>query len=58
MQWYCGDDSFHMALSKEVPKLIEENIQQCNQKLLQSIKSNQVFYAIHPGGPKIIEKIQ
>ncbi len=58
MQWYCGEDSFHMILSKEVPSLIEENIEKTNQRLTEGLSTKNLFYAIHPGGPKIIEKIQ
>lgn len=51
MQWNIGPSEFGMVLSREVPQKLEDALKQ-----LQKHSINRV-YAIHPGGPKILEKV-
>jgi alpha-pyrone synthase len=58
MIWTIGDTGFDLRLSTEVPELIRKNISALIAKLMKdsSLKNNQIdFYAIHPGGMKILE---
>lgn len=63
MQWGLGSNHFTMSLSKKVPTLIRENIFNFFDNLFQlanldflSLKDSCEF-AIHPGGPKIIDGV-
>jgi alpha-pyrone synthase len=58
MIWSIGEFGFDLRLSSYVPVLIKENIQSMIQKLLSKSEmhsSDIDFYAIHPGGVKILE---
>jgi predicted naringenin-chalcone synthase len=58
MIWTIGDTGFDLRLSTEVPELIRKNISALIARLMtdSSLKNNQIdFYAIHPGGMKILE---
>ncbi len=64
MTWRCEDKGLSMTLSKEVPVLIARAIDGYLERLCQNagldketIVKNSVF-AIHPGGPKILQQIQ
>jgi len=64
MEWNITDWGFQMVLSKEIPRLIKDNIRQYVGNLCQrahveerDILQNGIF-AIHPGGPKILQHIQ
>jgi predicted naringenin-chalcone synthase len=64
MTWVPGESGFEMTLSREVPLLIRDNIRSfveelCKEagvSLAELIKHG--HFAIHPGGPKIIELVQ
>ncbi len=51
MSWDIDSQNFLMGLSKEVPDKIEDAL-----KEVESYEKGR-FYAIHPGGPKILEKV-
>jgi alpha-pyrone synthase len=58
MAWHIGDNGFEMALSSYVPKIIKSGIKNFLAKLLaiQNISFENIdFFAIHPGGKKILE---
>ena len=58
MVWRIGDFGFDLKLSIYVPGLIRESIHSLVGKLLQKagITREEIdFYAIHPGGVKILE---
>lgn len=63
MTWGFGDNHLEMTLHRNVPSLIKDNLEAYTRDLFKSAgldfdkdKDNAVF-AIHPGGPKIIEQI-
>ncbi|HSZ26401.1 MAG TPA: type III polyketide synthase [Cytophagaceae bacterium] len=61
MAWHIGNFGFEMILSSYVPELIKGGIGKLTNDLLKklSLQSNEVdFYAIHPGGKKILEVIE
>jgi predicted naringenin-chalcone synthase len=64
MEWLLKDWGFHFKLSKEIPSLIAAHLKDflaalcqkggyCEKTLLP-----QALFAIHPGGPKIIDNIK
>jgi len=58
MVWRIGDSGFDLLLTPEVPRVVKDNIAALIEKLfLQTgITQEQIdFYAIHPGGMKILE---
>ncbi|CAN5381845.1 type III polyketide synthase [soil metagenome] len=58
MVWTIGDFGFNLKLSIFVPDLIEKNIFSLTEKLFVKAGINREeidFYAIHPGGMKILE---
>ena len=61
MAWTVGDLGFEMRLSAYVPEVVKSGIVSLTKKLLALI-SNQLsdisYYAIHPGGKKILEVIE
>ena len=61
MAWEIGDLGFEMKLAAYVPDLIGEGIQKLTKDLLEEaqLSSDSVdYYAIHPGGKKILEKAE
>ncbi|MCP5469852.1 MAG: type III polyketide synthase [Chlamydiales bacterium] len=56
MSWKCEDWGLRMTLSKEIPRSIENAIFSFVEKLTSNWKG--ALFAIHPGGPKIIDAIQ
>jgi predicted naringenin-chalcone synthase len=56
MTWRAGDHGLEMTLSREVPDLIAQNLLSYLQRL-GSYDHNTIF-AIHPGGPRIVDQIQ
>lgn len=61
MAWHIGDFGFEMILSSYVPNLIKSGITKLTADLLKNLDlaSNEIdFYAIHPGGKKILESIE
>lgn len=61
MAWTIGDLGFEMKLSSYVPSIIKSGIVRLTTTLLDKISknlSNVRFFAIHPGGRKILESIE
>lgn len=64
MTWKCDDHAMKMTLSREVPALIARAVGGYLDRLCQRAKVdlqavlNQAYFAIHPGGPKIIQQVQ
>jgi predicted naringenin-chalcone synthase len=61
MAWTIGDLGFEMKLSTYVPSIIKKGIGQLTQTLLDGISktvSDIQYFAIHPGGRKILENIE
>lgn len=60
MTWAIGDHGFEMGLSPRVPVLIREKLREWLRNWLsdEAISLDDVaHWAIHPGGPKIIEAV-
>jgi predicted naringenin-chalcone synthase len=58
MHWKCHDWGLKMKLEKDVPVLIARAIPSFVDKLLADVKSGRdIYFAIHPGGPKIIQQV-
>ena len=64
MTWKMGAHHFHMTLSPDVPVVIKKEIRAFASALsaqigkrFDDIKNNMAF-AIHPGGPKIVDNIR
>jgi len=58
MTWELSNWNFAMTLAKEVPVLIARALPLFLQRLLGKDSTGETFFAIHPGGPKIITQIQ
>ncbi len=61
MAWAIGDLGFEMKLSSYVPSIIKNGISNLTSSLLTKISRNLAdirFFAIHPGGRKILECIE
>lgn len=61
MAWAIGDLGFEMRLSTYVPEVIQKGIRELASKLLAKVSSNVgelAFFAIHPGGKRILEVIE
>lgn len=64
MTWDCGSFGFKMTLSAKVPEKISTSVQAFLESLFASMGDSfqdlkeEVLFAIHPGGPKIIDQIQ
>ena len=61
MAWTVGDLGFEMRLSAYVPDVIQRGIKTLTHSLLDQISyslSDVAYYAIHPGGKKILEVIE
>jgi predicted naringenin-chalcone synthase len=64
MTWVPGPHHFHMTLTVMVPILIKRHIRSFIESLLNRIgmdfdkQKDEMIFAIHPGGPKIVEHIQ
>jgi prepilin-type processing-associated H-X9-DG protein len=61
MAWSIGDLGFEMKLSTYVPSIIKSGITKLTETLLSKISkklSDVQFFAIHPGGKKILENIE
>ncbi|HEY5235331.1 MAG TPA: 3-oxoacyl-[acyl-carrier-protein] synthase III C-terminal domain-containing protein [Rhabdochlamydiaceae bacterium] len=59
MHWVCQDWGLKMKLAKDVPQQIAGALPSFVAKLLSEAKvsSSDVYFAIHPGGPKIIQQV-
>ena len=61
MAWKVGDLGFEMKLSSYVPEVIRDGIKSLTQSLLGKMEKKILevdFFAIHPGGKKILEVIE
>lgn len=61
MSWSIGDNGFKMTLSAKVPDLIHKKLRPWLEDWLQKKKvklDNICSWAIHPGGPKIVESVR
>ena len=61
MAWTVGDYGFDMRLSSYVPDVIKGGIKKLTTSLLEKIAqgfSDISYFAIHPGGKKIVEAIE
>ena len=61
MAWTIGDWGFEMKLSTYVPEVIRSGIKKLTGSLLDQISQNLSdvsYFAIHPGGKKILEVIE
>jgi alpha-pyrone synthase len=61
MAWTVGDWGFEMRLSSYVPDVIKSGIKKLTTSLLEKILtdlSDISYFAIHPGGKKILETIE
>jgi predicted naringenin-chalcone synthase len=59
MHWVCQDWGLKMKLAKDVPVLIARALPDFVAKLLKAVGKDEadVYFAIHPGGPKIIQQV-
>lgn len=60
MKWVCQDWGMKMTLSKDIPSLIVQALPAFVDALLKKAAitgSGPLYFAIHPGGPKIIEQV-
>ncbi len=58
MVWRIGDSGFDLRLTPDVPNIVRENIAPLLEKLFLKTglsKKDIAYYAIHPGGTKILE---
>lgn len=64
MTWRCEDKGLGMTLSREVPVMIARSIGGYLQRLCNRAGLDRTsviedsFFAIHPGGPKIVQQVQ
>ncbi len=61
MAWSIGDFGFEMRLSSYVPEVIKGGIKKLTASLLEKVNfqlKDISFFAIHPGGKKILEAIE
>ena len=60
MTWDPKPSAFHMTISKDIPVLLRRSLGPYLVRLFEKVKGfdpREAYYAIHPGGPKIIEQI-
>lgn len=62
MRWCCADFGMEMLLAREVPEKIAHSISSFVEELLAragqtSSAGRAAFFAIHPGGPKIVDQL-
>ena len=59
MHWVCQDWGLKMKLAKDVPPQIARALPSFVAKLLAqaNVNSPDIYFAIHPGGPKIIQQV-
>jgi alpha-pyrone synthase len=61
MAWHITDHGFEMTLSSYVPEMIRSGIKNLTDKLLANLNmklSSVDYFAIHPGGKRILEAIE
>jgi predicted naringenin-chalcone synthase len=63
LTWNCDDWGMRFTLSREIPVLIARALGEFLDRLLLQVNAEtkeileKAFFAIHPGGPKIIEQV-
>ncbi len=63
MTWGFGENNLQMTLHRTVPSLIKENLEKFIRDLFSAsgldfdVEKERTIFAIHPGGPKIIDQI-
>lgn len=59
MAWSIGDFGFEMSLSKYVPGILNEGVEQLKAEFENRFKLSKIRnFAVHPGGKQILEKVQ
>jgi predicted naringenin-chalcone synthase len=64
MTWRISDHGMHMTISRSVPERFAESLEPFLHRLLESSEKSlaelkeEAVFAIHPGGPRIIDQIQ
>lgn len=63
MAWSVGDSGFEMKLSNYVPAVIQKGLGKITSRLLNNFPelnaiSDIAFFAIHPGGKKILKSVE
>lgn len=65
MEWVIGDAGFHFVLAKEIPVLVSRFLQEyliilCQKAGIKNCDEfvKQAIFAVHPGGPKILDYVQ
>lgn len=58
MTWDLSDWNFEISLAKEVPVMIARSLGAFLKRLMKKTSIPKSYFAIHPGGPKIISQIQ
>jgi predicted naringenin-chalcone synthase len=61
MTWVPNTQAFGMTLSKDIPLTIAPHLQKFVDELLSQAQIDNlspIYFAIHPGGPKIIEGVE
>jgi predicted naringenin-chalcone synthase len=63
MTWQCADRGFHMTLARDVPQRLAQALpgfvaQLAAKAGYTEAEARRARFAIHPGGPKIIEQVQ
>jgi predicted naringenin-chalcone synthase len=59
MAWSIGDFGFEMKLSKYVPELLQNGLQQITDHLERHFQLSEIKnFAIHPGGKQILQKVE
>ncbi|XP_055815047.1 type III polyketide synthase A [Solanum dulcamara] len=58
------DEGINFKLGRDLPEKIQDNIEEFCKKLiakndrLKGIKNNDLFWAVHPGGPAILDRLE
>lgn len=61
MEWNLGSRNFGMVLSKDIPSIVKKSLPGILKRWLKDNsrwKNPSLIWAIHPGGPKIIDEIK
>jgi predicted naringenin-chalcone synthase len=60
MSWRCADWGLRMSIAKEVPVVISRALPSFVARIKQKANKplRNLFFAIHPGGPKIIDQVK
>jgi predicted naringenin-chalcone synthase len=63
MMWICSDWGMHMTLARDVPERILASLggfvtSLCDEAELRDTERQSALFAIHPGGPRILDLVQ